>query len=151
MNDHPTAGEATGGLVPSGVHTARRQNGKWVGALTNPPQMREHMEGAPASPPPPANTQSRTQPKAQASRGGGERGGLEYSHRAQLRCSAALRLPTNASTYGIVPGLGRFMYYGLRSRYSKYGPQQAALTPQTRHSKENAARAISPMSYRQYP
>ena len=74
MNDHLAAGEATRGLVPSGVHTARRQAGKWVGALTNPPQMREHPEGTPASPPPPANTQSRTQPEAQASRGVGGRG-----------------------------------------------------------------------------
>ena len=74
MNDHLATGGTTRGLVPSGVHTARRQAGKWVGALTNPPQMREHLEGAPASPPPPANTQSRTQPEAQASRGGEETG-----------------------------------------------------------------------------
>ena len=89
----PNSRGATGGLVPSGVHTARRQAGKWVGALTNPPQMREHLEGAPASPPPPANTQSRTQPEAQASRGRGGRGETEVKggtldeiHEYHCRC-----------------------------------------------------------------
>jgi len=97
VSDHPAAGEATGGLVPSGVHTARRQAGKWVGALTNPPQMREHPEGAPASPPPPANTQSRTQPEAQASRGGGGRG-------EQLKRGTLSTLPMPSATATQDPG-----------------------------------------------
>ena len=110
MSDPPIAGEATGGLVPSGVHTARRQAGKWVGALTNPPQMREHPEGTPASPPPPANTQSRTQPEAQASRGGGGRGEtgvkgdtLDEIHEHHCRCPRTEAQETRSARTGSLP------------------------------------------------